>query len=199
MRILRSVTENYDMSLEIVGPNISDLTSEAFIFNNANRFDRSRFEGRTLRGSHIVRDPRDLVISAYHYHLRTTEPWALRPQERWGGTSYQEHLRSFNEHDGLLTEIARCANSELKSMREWDYTQPEFLELRYEDVIRDEEASFARLFRHYGFREKECETSVRSGQPGEWPEAFKPEHVQRFKDLTGDLVVRLGYETNTDW
>lgn len=27
------------------------------------------------RGTHIVRDPRDLIVSGYFYHLRTSETW----------------------------------------------------------------------------------------------------------------------------
>lgn len=28
---------------------------------------------------------------------------------------------------------------------------------------------------------------------------FTPEHKKLFKDVTGDLLVRLGYEKNNDW
>jgi hypothetical protein len=27
------------------------------------------------RGSHMIRDPRDIVLSGYHYHLWTSEDW----------------------------------------------------------------------------------------------------------------------------
>jgi hypothetical protein len=103
-------------------------------------------------------------------------------------------------------------------MSKWDYDQPEFLELRYEDMLEDEPASLCRLFEHYGLRDKERDTCVRqageftldvvrakndshvrSGRPGEWRDSFGPHHIALFKELTGDLVVRLGYEKNNDW
>jgi hypothetical protein len=218
MRVLKSVSETYGLRFEIVGPDKPSHETEVFLFNNAFRYNRDYMEGRPFRGSHIIRDPRDLAVSAYHYHLRTTEQWVVTPSERWGGQSYQELLRSMNPHDGLLAEIARCTGSEFKSMGNWDYNQPEFLELRYEDVLADESSAFASLFRHYGFRDSECEAAVRtarsfsldvvradkdahvrSGRPGEWRDVFEPEHTAKFKELTGDLLVQLGYETNRDW
>jgi hypothetical protein len=218
MRVLKSVSETYGLRFEIVGPNRPSPDSEVLLFNNAFRFKLEYLEGRQFRGSHIIRDPRDLAVSGYHYHLRTTEQWAMTPSKRWGGQSYQELLRSMNPHDGLLTEIERCTGSEFKSMGNWDYSQPDFLELRYEDVLDDEAAAFGRLFRHYGFKDTECEASVqkarsfsldvvradkdahvRSGRPGEWRDAFEPEHIAKFKELTGNLLVQLGYETNMDW
>lgn len=217
-RVLEAVADNYGLKFEAQGHHSPSENTEVLFFDNAFRFKREYVEDRNFRGSHIIRDPRDLVVSAYHYHLRTTEAWALKPSEELGGKSYREYLGSLNAHDGLLAEITRRARSGLASMSTWDYNQPEFLELRYEDVLRDEASAFENLFRHYGFRSSECLASVgiargfsldavrrlqdehvRSGQPGEWRTAFEPSHTARFKELTGDLVVRLGYEKTTDW
>jgi hypothetical protein len=94
------------------------------------------------------------------------------------------------------------------------------LELRYEDAVRDEVATFSRLFRFYGFDDAAVERGlsivegfsrqggspggdidphVRSGEPGEWRRHFDVDHVDLLKDLTGDLVVRLGYEDDPGW
>ena len=217
-RVLEAVAANYELAFEAQGPDRPSKDTELLFFNNAFRFKHEYVDGRNFRGSHIVRDPRDLVVSAYHYHLRTSEEWVTAPNDEWGGKSYQEHLQSLDAKDGLFVEIARCARSEIASMSTWDYYQPEFIELRYEDALRDEESMFRSLFRHYGFRWSEVLVSaeiarrysleivrsyedghVRSGQPGEWRASFGPEHVAYFKELTGDLVVRLGYESNMDW
>jgi hypothetical protein len=216
-RILAAVAKNYGMNFEFVARKAPAASTDVFHFSNS-RFERDVLGGRPFRGSHIIRDPRDMAVSGYHYHLRTDEPWVLKPADRWGGKSYQEHLRSLNEHDGLLAEISRGANWEWRAMDLWDYHQPEFFEMRYEDLLSDEPALFEQMFRHYGFRSKACLTSVaiasqfsldamrskkdshvRSGQPGEWRGAFEPSHIAHFKQLTGDLIVRLGYETSTDW
>jgi hypothetical protein len=41
--------------------------------------------------------------------------------------------------------------------------------------------------------------TFRSGQAGGWREHFTEEHKKLFKDVTGDLLVRLGYEKSNDW
>jgi hypothetical protein len=217
-RVLGEVARSYNLNFEVIGRNVPSVSTDVFLFNNTNRFDRSYFAGRSFRGSHLIRDPRDLAVSAYHYHLRTSEQWARVPEDRWEGKSYQDYLQSMSFSDGLLAEIGRCAQAEWRHMGIWDYQQEEFLELRYEDLLSDESGTFERLFHHYGFRERECRASlaatrqfslevvrasndrhVRSGRPGEWREVFEPRHVDRFKELTGDLIVRLGYESSTDW
>jgi hypothetical protein len=185
--------------------------------SNSGKFDTTLAGGRAFRGSHVIRDPRDLVVSGYEYHLVTTEPWVLVPQRHLGGISYQEYLRSLDPHDGLTAEIEWLASGTAKDLSEWNYNQKEFIELRYEDVLADESTAFERLFHWYGFNDSAVAfgmdtverlslkhggakpTHVRSGAPGEWATRFTPEHTARFKELTGDLVVDLGYETDSDW
>jgi hypothetical protein len=184
---------------------------------SARTFGRLQMNGRAFRGSHLIRDPRDLVVSGYEYHLVTGEQWALDPDPLLGGQSYQARLRDLDRRDGLLLEIERLASGVARELQAWDYSQPEFIELRYEDVLDDEPGSFEKLFRWYGLTDHAVEfgleavdrfslsrggarpSHVRSGVPGEWQEHLGPEHIERFKELTGDLVVRLGYESTADW
>jgi hypothetical protein len=190
------------------------------VYDRANDFRPADLGSRSYRASHLIRDPRDVVVSGYHYHLRTDEAWVREPKARYGGLSYQALLLSLDEHDGLMAEIERGGRSSLADMGAWSYSRPEILELRYEDAIRDEAETFTRLFRFYGFNDAAVEQGlkiveqfsrhhgphagdsdphVRSGQPGEWRSHFAPDHIALFKELTGDLVVRLGYEDDPDW
>jgi hypothetical protein len=41
--------------------------------------------------------------------------------------------------------------------------------------------------------------TFRSGKTGEWRKHFTDEHKKIFKSIAGDLLIRLGYETNSDW
>ena len=41
--------------------------------------------------------------------------------------------------------------------------------------------------------------TFRAGKTGGWKTYFTDEHKKLFKDIAGDLVVRLGYEKNNDW
>ena len=41
--------------------------------------------------------------------------------------------------------------------------------------------------------------TFRKGQPGNWREHFTAENIAVFKQHTGDLLTRLGYEQNEEW
>jgi len=72
--------------------------------------------------------------------------------------SYQEHLRSLNQDDGLSAEIqsfSHYAND--YQMRSWNYDDDRVLELRYEELIKNEPDHFEKLFRHYGFGDSAIE------------------------------------------
>jgi hypothetical protein len=224
-KVLSELRDGYGLHLQrCLGEPIEPETDIAF-FRSGRLFSRALLSDRTFRGSHLIRDPRDVVVSGYFYHLWTREKWVHQTDGRtWGGLSYQAYLNSVDRHQGLLAEIEYGSASTLADMAKWDYGQPEFLELRYEDLIQNEVSSFSRLFEFYGFDERavtvglagverhsirlkpgqlaseeDQKRHIRSGRAGQWREHFGPEHVARFKELNGDLLLRLGYESNADW
>ncbi|HXQ62826.1 MAG TPA: sulfotransferase domain-containing protein [Acidimicrobiales bacterium] len=226
-RVLSTVAGYYGLRFTEVPVSYGRSTSatpaagvDVVVYDRANDFHPRDLAPRPYRASHLIRDPRDVVVSGYHYHLRTDESWAHEPKDRYGGLSYQAFLRSLDEHDGLMAEIERSARSTLADMAAWTYGGPAILELRYEDAVRDETGTFAGLFRFYGFTDTavdrglriveqfsrqhgplaaDADPHVRSGEPGEWRRHLGSDHVDRLKELTGDLVIRLGYETDPDW
>ena len=176
-----------------------------------------------FRGTHLIRDPRDLIVSGYFFHLKASEPWLLRPDPQWGGLCYQEHLRRLSETEGFKAEITRTLPTILR-MQAWNYAQPDFLELRYEDVIQDQYSAWERILRHYGFSEDAIHrarvvvekysiekvrgkllpnvttpTHIRSGKAQQWRRHFTPEVKAFFQKATGNALVALGYEQTTDW
>ena len=40
---------------------------------------------------------------------------------------------------------------------------------------------------------------LRSGRPGEWRDVLSDQHKARCKEIFGDVLVKLGYETGQDW
>ncbi len=95
--------------------------------------------------------------------------------------------------------------------------QPEVLTIHFEDLIHARAATLTRIMDHLlsriplrATRElilDSLETSInpkksptfRSGKTGEWKKHFTDEHKKIFKDVAGDLLVKLGYEQNNDW
>ena len=219
-KVLRSLGTHFGLRYEhLDGP---PHPATRLALQHHTRVDLGSF--RPFVGSHMVRDPRDVVVSGYHYHLWTNEPAIVAPDPALDGRSHQEHLRSLDREAGLLAEIRRASTRAIRDMATWDYADPRFVELRYEDMVSDGDAEFERLFRHYGFTERNVDVAVqlarqhsfervekrelgdvregrhrRSGVPGQWRDEFTASHRELFKELCGDALVTLGYERDDSW
>jgi hypothetical protein len=83
-----------------------------------------------FRGFHLIRDPRDICVSAYYSHLKSHELFDDWPELQL----IREKLQSLSFEDGLAWQIENLAN-QFSAMEAWDYAQPNIQELRFEDVI----------------------------------------------------------------
>ena len=174
-------------------------------------------------GSHMVRDPRDVIISGYFYHKWANEPWNNLARAEYRGRSYKEHLNSLSQEEGLIEEIKRVSFW-VPHMAKWNYNNPKMFEIKYEDIIKDEQPIFRAMFQHYGFSEKAVDRCcaiaegfsvgrlkkkkkknakggmhIRSGKTGEWQTVFKEEHKQLFKEMYPGALAKLGYEKDDNW
>jgi hypothetical protein len=95
--------------------------------------------------------------------------------------------------------------------------QPEVLAIHFEDLIQDRVQALTRIMDHFLARVPlqasrqlildSLESAInptrsptfRSGKTGEWKKYFTDEHKKIFKDIAGDLLIKLGFETNLDW
>ena len=219
-QILRAIADHYGLNFQNCEQ--EDLRQNTDIFFQ----HHSRIQVSTLppyTGSHMIRDPRDIIVSAYFYHRWTTEDWAHQPKAEYGQRSYQDYLNSLDEEEGIIAEIDRSAPN-IGIIANWNYSDPNFLEIKYEDMIADEEAGFHRIFKHYGFSPeaiRHClgvaeqfsfkkvtgrklgqvneRSHLRSGKPEQWREYFTEKQKKHFKKVLGDVVVKCGYEPNNDW
>jgi hypothetical protein len=95
------------------------------------------------RGFHVIRDPRDIVVSGYFSHLKTHpvsadgNPWLYEHRRR---------LQSFPDIEaGLLAELEFCVPY-FERLRVWNYNNPRVLELRYETLTTQPHAAFGQIF-----------------------------------------------------
>ncbi|WP_420578362.1 hypothetical protein [Ekhidna sp.] len=94
-------------------------------------------------GFHVIRDPRDVVVSSYFSHLHS------HPTSEW--TDLIEHrkiLQGLSKKDGLKLEISSCRADHFQSLYTWDYTNPVILELRFEDLINSPANTWDRIIDH---------------------------------------------------
>jgi hypothetical protein len=174
-----------------------------------------------LRGFHVVRDPRDVVVSAYFSHLHS-HPTGNYP----GLEEYRTKLQELSEEEGILLELERRRH-QFDAMASWDYQRPDVLELRMEDLtanasrVMPEVVAFlglgaddgitdkrlahivsARDFKNLAGRapgEEDVTSHFRKGTPGDWRNHFTAEHTAYFKEHYNDLLLLLGYEASPDW
>lgn len=101
-----------------------------------------------LRGFHIVRDPRDIVASAYfsHLHSHPTHEWTQLTQHR-------QRLQQVSKNEGLLLEL-QFRRSQFEAMEQWNDERADILELRMEDMIANFENGYVRVFEFLGLRAK---------------------------------------------
>lgn len=239
MNTLKAVSNHYGLRLQVCKLFNDELQPLTDIYFQDHAFvDVSTLP--PFKGTHLIRDPRDIIISGYFYYQWTKEEWVHVPvksffpqvKEHWpyfsieefGNLSYQQYLKSLDEEEGIHAEIRRAAGWTIKHMVEWDYSNPHFLEVKYEDLMTDWRSEFNNIFNHYEFSQEAIDISLkiadklrfeniakrkigevkakshlRSGQPGQWKEYFTDLQKARFKDLLGDALIKLGYESNNDW
>ncbi len=186
---------------------------------NHSKFDFNSLP-RNYRGIHIIRDPRDRIVSGAFYHQKSKEEWLHRPFERFDGMTYQEKINSFEHFDNkLMFEMENSGRWGNEEMFSWDYENPNFLNIKYEELIEDEDLFlFHKIFNFLGFPGKaipavlQCaydnslfsgnvkkSLHVRSGASKQWQTYFKPRHKKRFVELFDDALIRLGYEEDNSW
>lgn len=79
-----------------------------------------------FRAVHLIRDPRDVIVSGYHSHL-TSHPTDKRPDI----AEHRKELKAVDLNEGLLKEMD-FSKEWLLDMAKWDYQNPNVLELRFE-------------------------------------------------------------------
>ena len=164
----------------------------------------------------IYRDPRDMLVSQVFF--------ATDMHEKHGMHEYYNSLPDFSERLKVaITGIDRDGwymvgvKQRYEGVFQW-LEQKHVLCIRFEDLIDNRDATLNAMLdevEQTGYkiptsREKSLPVladaiqprkshTFRSGKTGGWREHFRDEHKKLFKDVAGDLLVRLGYEVNNNW
>jgi hypothetical protein len=122
---------------------VEEKQVDFLIHANANLEHLKDLAGR-LRGFHVIRDPRDVAVSAYfsHLHSHATDDFPRLVEHR-------EKLRRATKDEGLLLEFD-FRREQYRAMAAWNYSMPNVLELKMEDAVRDPNESFLSIFAFLG-------------------------------------------------
>jgi len=176
------------------------------------------FDPRYKRIIYLVRDPRDVAVSNYHWEMKQRSMKESYPieafVERWMEPVYWARLGCWGDHvtSWLCTRQGR----------------EEFLLLRYEDMLADAEKEIAKVARVLGIdaqkerlaravelssadrmrrlekdqgdrwvqtkNTRQDKKFVRSAAAGDWRTILPSESVQKIESAWGDVMKNLGYE-----
>ena len=101
------------------------------------------------RAFHVVRDPRDIVVSAYFSHKHSHPLPKAGGAASWLTADYRRTLQEVDQDAGLLMVLERRAH-QFDQMLKWDYGQPHIKEVRFEHLTADPAGEFRRIFQHLG-------------------------------------------------
>jgi hypothetical protein len=164
----------------------------------------------------LYRDPRDMLVS--HVFFATE----MHPGH--GMHAYYNALPDFNarlkvaitgiDQDGLRMVSVR---QRYEDVFRWLET-PGVMCIRFEDLVERRAATLQAMLDEVeksGYRiptpreealrllmaaiQPRRSATFRSGKSGTWRQYFTEEHKRLFKEVAGDLLIRLGYETDNDW
>lgn len=92
------------------------------------------------RGFHVIRDPRDIVVSGYFSHLNS------HPTNEWNDLiEHRNVLSRLNLADGLSAEI-EYAHRWIDAISTWDYTRENILEIKFEELTVRAQDVFVQIF-----------------------------------------------------
>lgn len=173
-----------------------------------------------LKAFHVVRDPRDITVSAYFSHLYS------HPTSEWPKlVDHREKLSKVSKEEGLFIEM-EFLKEVFWHLRTWDYAQPVVLEIKMEELTGYPYEKFVEIFDFLGLlksitlekllavvyrhrfsalsegRKKGDEdekSHFRKGTSGDWENHFCESHKEYFKEKHNDLLIQLKYEVGDDW
>jgi hypothetical protein len=121
------------------------------LYGNADFQQVQRLPMETIRAFHYVRDPRDIVVSAYfsHRNSHSTEAWPELVE-------YREKLRSCSKEQGLFLELDFRAQ-QFQEMRSWEEHSHNgsIRTYKIEDVISSPYQTFLEIFASLGLLDEE--------------------------------------------
>ena len=166
-KILRNIAYFYGFKYQYCPQSKLEPDTDIWVENHSH-IDFSKIH-RPIIGTHMIRHPCSIIVSAFEYHKKTNEPWVNRKIKSFGKQSYKQILNSLNNENGLIFEMKNelyieSSKNTIMDMYNWDYYKPNFLELKFEDFMLDFDNTLRNMFKHYGFSKEMIEECLKMSQ-----------------------------------
>lgn len=176
-------------------------------------FDLSKV-GDDWAGLHVSRHPKDLIVSATHYHQKSNEAWLDVKKEKFKGKSYRESINDLETfEEKLIFEMNHSSGDNIDAMLHWRQNVSGFMEIKYEDVLGDsfeeliericehltetptEYKLLKGLFRYFSINGAGSKNlkHVRNPKSGQWKKQFTKRALIEFNKRFPNAEKELGY------
>ena len=106
-----------------------------------------------LLGFHVIRDPRDILVSSYFSSLKT------HSDSNWSElTEHRKQLQGASEEEGLLLEMDFISDV-FESLSKWNYEDTRILEMKMEDLMLNNYREVFRIFSHLDLLKEEDQST----------------------------------------
>jgi hypothetical protein len=206
-----SIPSDADIVLFELSPPPKQITREF----KQSAFTKIKMLPNNIKGVHMIRNPFEVIVSAYNHHRRINKPWVHERREEFDNKSYREQLCNLNTDNGLIFEMNHISKSTILDMYEWDYSDDRFLNVKLEDFFDDFDKTAA-LIAEFLDLDPEKVVSIankhniyhlidknnipdhvtnRTGKKYRYPDFFKEKHYDCFfKLFQSDIFDKLGYD-----
>jgi hypothetical protein len=203
---------------------LDELLEKPFILlNTDSEFGKygSILDRKDVRTLHVIRDPRDVVISAMHYHRHARESWLHEPVHAYDNCTYQHRLNGLpSRTQQYVYEMDHSSNATVKDMLKWQYGRTNCFEARYETLRSDGDLVYwHKVLTFLGFDGSELEIAtrrfwqnslfgglprlgnkhIRCGTVAQWRHEFNVPLAYAFVSRFPGALQKLGYEPNHNW
>jgi hypothetical protein len=104
---------------------LTDALRRPFILLNYFRDYAPILNRDDVRILHVVRDPRDVLISAMHYHKKSRESWLHEPIPGYDNVTYHRRLKAQpTKFDQYIFEMEHSTAGTWYDLQHWQYGQP---------------------------------------------------------------------------
>lgn len=146
--IIQQVCLDLGLNYAVVdNPNRFNSNLESYVYNrsidflayiNADVYYLRNFENYI--GFHVIRDPRDIVISGYFSHLYS------HPTDGWPELAeHRQHLQQVSLEKGLFIEM-EFDRQIFAGLKSWDYYKQNVLEIKMEELIINPYETVVKIF-----------------------------------------------------
>lgn len=216
INIAHYLNEDYDKISETLAKNGTDLLIDRNI-------DLGNYDHSFIKGIHVIRDPRDMLVSSYFSHLKS------HPDQGWPElTRHRALTQKLSQENGLLEEISFCNDffEHMYSVKRHEHKH-DIKTVKFENLINNQFEMFKDILLHleidlsnhqektlhtileqHSFTKMSCgrkagdvnsDHHYRKGIVGDWKNFFSAPVKEMFKVKHQKLLELYEYETDESW